>query len=100
MTEYATAEEYVRALHIREAERFYAQVVAARMMIGPEAPQEDLLDATEHVIRVLVGLRARCASLEAVVEAAKGIALRQSPAHQALRQALVALDQHASSSPA
>jgi chromosome segregation ATPase len=37
-------------------------------------------------------LRARCASLEAVVEAAKRIALRQSPAHQALRQALAALN--------
>jgi hypothetical protein len=35
-----------------------------------------------------------CASLEAVVDAARGIALRQSRTHQALRQAL-ALDQHA-----
>ena len=32
--------------------------------------------------------------LQAVVEAARGIALRDSPAHQRLRDALAALDRH------
>jgi hypothetical protein len=48
--------------------------------------EQELLSLLAEIAR----LRARCASLEAVVDAARGIALRQSPAHQALRQALAA----------